>query len=134
MLSPKKTKYKKYHKSRLKNIAIKGHTISFGTYALITTSGGYISSKQIESARIAINKKIKKTGKMWTRIFPDKPITKKPAEIRMGKGKGSVYEWVSVVNPGRVLYEINGVDLLLAKKTMKLAQSKLSISTRFICK
>lgn len=132
MLCPKKLKYKKYHKKRIKTNSLRGSKIAFGSFALIAVSGGLISAKQIESARIAINKHIKKTGKMWIRIFPHHPVTKKPAETRMGKGKGSVDKWVSVVNPGRILYEIDGVDINLAKKAARSAQSKLSISTQFI--
>jgi len=132
MLCPKKLKYKKYHKKRIKTNSLRGSKIAFGSFALIAISGGLISAKQIESARIAINKHIKKTGKMWIRIFPHHPVTKKPAETRMGKGKGSVDKWVSVVNPGRILYEIDGVDINLAKKAARSAQSKLSISTQFI--
>lgn len=130
MLCPKKLKYKKYHKKRIKTNSLRGSKIAFGSFALIAISGGLISAKQIESARIAINKHIKKTGKMWIRIFPHHPVTKKPAETRMGKGKGSVDKWVSVVNPGRILYEIDGVDINLAKKAARSAQSKLSISDR----
>jgi large subunit ribosomal protein L16 len=134
MLSPKKTKYRKYHRARFKRISTKGYLVSFGQYAIIATSSGYVSAKQIEAARIVINRKIKKIGKMWTRIFPDMPITKKPAEIRMGKGKGSVHEWAAVVNPGRILYEISGVNEISAKEIIKLAQAKLSVSTRFVSK
>jgi large subunit ribosomal protein L16 len=132
MLCPKKLKYKKYHKKRIKTNSLRGSKIAFGSFALIAVSEGLVSAKQIESARIAINKHIKKTGKMWIRIFPHHPVTKKPAETRMGKGKGSVDKWVSVVNPGRILYEIDGVDINLAKKAARSAQSKLSISTQFI--
>jgi large subunit ribosomal protein L16 len=132
MLCPKKLKYKKYHKKRFKTKSLRGSKIAFGSFALIAVSEGLVSAKQIESARIAINKHIKKTGKMWIRIFPHHPVTKKPAETRMGKGKGSVDKWVSVVNPGRILYEIDGVDINLAKKAARSAQSKLSISTQFI--
>lgn len=134
MLLPKKTKYKKYHKGRNKGKSKRGYFISFGIFALIATSRGRLSSKQIESARIVINRYVKKTGQLWIRVFPDTPVTKKPAEIRMGKGKGAVNEWVSVIKPGRVLYEINGVNKDIAKKAMKLAQAKLSISTKFILK
>jgi large subunit ribosomal protein L16 len=134
MLLPKKTKYKKYHKGKIKGQSKKGYLISFGVFALIATSRGRLSSKQIESARIAINRHVKKTGQLWIRIFPDIPITKKPAEIRMGKGKGAVNEWISVIKPGRILYEINGVNENIAKKAMKLAQAKLSISTKIIFK
>lgn len=134
MLFPKKTKYKKQHKSKIRGQSKGGYSIDFGVFALLALSNGRISAKQIESARIVINRYVKKTGKLWTRIFPDKPITKKPAEIRMGKGKGSLHEWVAIVKPGRILYEIDGIDIQTAKKAMKLAQAKLSIETKFISK
>jgi len=134
MLSPGKVKYRKQHKGRIKGQSKGGYLLSFGTVGLLALSGGRVSSKQIESARIAINRCIKRTGKMWIRIFPDKPITKKPAETRMGKGKGSVDQWVSIVKPGRMLYEIDGIELDLATKAMKLAQAKLSVATKIIIK
>jgi len=132
MLLPSKTKYRKQHKSRIKGKSKKGFLISFGSFALISLSTGFMSSRQIESGRVAISKLVKKTGKLWIRIFPDKPLTKKPAEIRMGKGKGSVDKWVAVIKPGRVLYEIDGVDEDIARKAMKLAQAKLPLATKFI--
>lgn len=134
MLQPKKTKYRKQHKGRIKGKSKRGYFISFGTCALMALSSGRITARQIESARVVINRQTKKYGKLWIRIFPDKPITKKPAEIRMGKGKGSVEEWVAIIKPGRVLYEINGVNSLVAQKAMKLAQAKLPISTKVIVK
>lgn len=134
MLLPKKTKYDKQHKGRIKGKSKRGTTISFGNFALIALNSGRISSKQIESARIVINRYVKKTGRLWIRIFPDKPITKKPAEIRMGKGKGSVNEWVAIVKPGRILYEIDGVGFDISKHAMRAAQSKLPIRTKIISK
>lgn len=134
MLHPKKTKYRKQHKGRIKGKSKRGYFISFGTYALMSLSSGRITAKQIESARVVINRQTKKSGKLWIRIFPDKPITRKPAEIRMGKGKGSVDEWVAVIKPGRILYEINGINHTIAKKAMKLAQAKLPIATKLIIK
>lgn len=134
MLLPKKTKYNKQHKGRIRGVSKRGNYLSFGIFALISLEQGRISSRQIEAARIAINRHVKKTGQLWIRIFPNKPITKKPAEIRMGKGKGSVHEWVAVVKPGRILYEIDGINIDTAKKVMKLAQAKLPIKTKFISK
>lgn len=134
MLMPRKTKYRNQHKNRIKGQSKRAFTIAFGSYALIALSSGYMSSKQIESARVAINRFVKKTGKVWIRVFPDKPLTKKPAEIRMGKGKGAIDQWVAVIKPGRVLYEIDGVNMSIAQKAMKMAQAKLSISTKIIIK
>lgn len=134
MLFPKKTKYRKQHKGRIKGRSKRGYFISFGTCGLMALSSGRLSSKQIEAARVVINRQTKKNGKLWIRIFPDKPITRKPAEIRMGKGKGPVDEWAAIIKPGRMLYEINGVNKLIAQKAMKLAQAKLPISTKIIFK
>lgn len=134
MLCPKKTKYRKFHKGRIKGKSKNGFLVSFGSFALIALQCGRLSAKQIEAARIVMNRHVKKNGKLWIRVFPDRPITKKPAEIRMGKGKGPVEEWVSVVKPGRVLYEIDGVHEAIARKSMKLAQAKIPIPTKFILK
>jgi large subunit ribosomal protein L16 len=134
MLCPKKLKYKKYHKKRIKTNSLRGSKIAFGSFALIAISGGLISAKQIESARIAINKHIKKTGKMWIRIFPHHPVTKKPAETRMGKGKGQPEYWVAVVKPGHVLFELSGVPEETAKEALRLAAHKLPIKSKFIKK
>lgn len=134
MLIPKKTKYNKCQKGRIKGKNKAGNIISFGDYALLSLESGRISSRQIESARITINRYIKKTGHLWIRIFPNKPITKKPPEIRMGKGKGPLHEWVFIVKPGRIIYEIDGVDIQIAKNAMKSAQSKLPIKTKIISK
>lgn len=134
MLLPKKTKFDKQHKGRIKGVSKRGNIISFGYFALMAIHSGRLSSKQIESARIVINRYVKKTGRLWIRVFPDIPITKKPAEIRMGKGKGSVNEWVARIKPGRILYEIDGVTSYTAKHAMKIAQSKLPIKTIIISK
>jgi large subunit ribosomal protein L16 len=132
MLSPKKVKFRKQQRGRMKGKAYRGSTLSFGEYGLQATECGYINARQIESARIAINRRVKRGGKMWIRIFPDKPITKKPAEVRMGKGKGSTDAWVAVVRPGKMLYEMEGVPRELAKEALRLASHKLPIKTRFV--
>lgn len=132
MLMPKKIKYRKHQKGRIKGISARGTKFSFGFFALVSLSAGFISSKQLEAARIALNKHVKKTSKIWIRFFPDKPITKKPAETRMGKGKGPVHEWVAVIRPGRILYEIDDIEEKIAKKAMKSAQAKLPVKTKFI--
>jgi len=134
MLSPKKVKYRKTMKGRMKGKAYRGSSISFGEYALKATQCGFATSQQIEAARITINRTIKRGGKMWIRVFPDKPMTKKAAETRMGKGKGSPEYWVAVIKPGRVLYELTGVDEELALKALRLAGNKLPFSTKVIKK
>jgi len=132
MLSPKKVKYRKQQRGRMKGISLRGNDLNFGEFGLQAVECGQISSRQIEAARIAINRHVKRGGKLWIRIFPDKPITKKPAEVRMGKGKGAPEGWVSVVRPGKVLYEIQGVQKKLAQEAFRLASYKLSVKTRFI--
>jgi large subunit ribosomal protein L16 len=132
MLSPKKIKHRKQMKGRLRGTAYRGSTISFGDYALKALECGYMSAQQIEAARIAINRTVKRGGKMWIRVFPDKPLTKKPAETRMGKGKGSPEQWVAPIRPGRILYELVGVDEELAVKALKLAGNKLPFATKVI--
>jgi len=132
MLTPARVKYRKQQKGNLKGKAIRGSAISFGDFALIATEPGWITARQIEAARIAMTRKIKRGGKIWIRIFPDKPFTKKPAETRQGHGKGNVEGWVAVVTPGRVLYEMEGVDLQTAQEAMALARAKLPIQTRFL--
>jgi large subunit ribosomal protein L16 len=132
MLSPKKVKYRKTMKGRMKGSALRGAEVSFGEFGLKAMEPGRITSRQIESARIAITRFVKRSGKVWIRIFPDKPITKKPAETRMGKGKGMVEYWVAVVKPGRVLYEMEGVTPDIAKKALGLASYKLPIKTQFV--
>lgn len=134
MLSPKKVKYRKVFKGRSKGVAYRGSSISFGDYALKATSCGKMSSQQIEAARIAINRTMSRGGKVWIRIFPDKPLTKKPAETRMGKGKGAPELWVAVIKPGAILYELTGVSEKVAVKALTLAGNKLPFSTKVIAK
>jgi large subunit ribosomal protein L16 len=132
MLAPKRIKYRKQQKGRMAGMAHRGSDVSFGEFGLKTLQCGYITSKQIEAARIAITRHVKRGGKVWIRIFPDKPVTKKPAETRMGKGKGSPEGWVAVVKPGRVLYEIKGVPEAIAREAFRLASHKLAVATRFV--
>jgi large subunit ribosomal protein L16 len=132
MLSPKKVKYRRRQKGRMTGKALKGSTLEFGDFGLQALECGMISSQQIEAARIAINRHVKRGGKIWIRIFPDKPITKKPAETRMGKGKGTTEGWVAVVRPGRILYEMEGVPENIAEEALRLAGHKLPLSTRFV--
>jgi large subunit ribosomal protein L16 len=132
MLMPKKVKFRKQMRGRMKGAANRGNKLSFGDYGLQALTPGWITSRQIESARIAITRHVKRGGKVWIRIFPDKPITKKPAETRMGKGKGSPEAWVAVVKPGRVLYELEGVSEPVAREAMRLASHKLPIKTKIL--
>ncbi|MCY3972224.1 MAG: 50S ribosomal protein L16 [Acidobacteria bacterium] len=132
MLMPKKVKFRKHHRGRRRGLAKGGNTVTFGEYGLQAQEAGWVTARQIEAARIAITRHIKRSGKVWIRIFPDKPITKKPLETRMGKGKGNPEEWVAVVRPARILYEIEGVSPELAKSAMRLASHKLGIKTRFV--
>ena len=132
MLQPKKTKYRKQMKGRLRGKAYRGSSVEFGEFGLKAMEPGRISNRQIEAARIAITRYIKRGGKVWIRIFPDTPFTKKPAETRMGKGKGSLEGWVARVKPGRVLYEMEGVSEEVAREAMRLASHKLSIRTKFV--
>jgi large subunit ribosomal protein L16 len=132
MLQPKRTKYRKQHKGRNRGIATRGSQVSFGDFGLKTLDRGRITSRQIEAARRAMNRYIKRGGKIWIRIFPDKPITKKPLEVRMGSGKGNVEYWVSLVQPGKVLYEIQGVPREVAEEAFKLASAKLPVKTEFV--
>ncbi|MCK5228979.1 MAG: 50S ribosomal protein L16 [Desulfobulbaceae bacterium] len=132
MLSPKKVKYRKQMKGRLRGTAHRGSSISFGEYALKAIGRGKMTAQQIEAARITINRTIKRRGKMWIRVFPDKPITKKPAETRMGKGKGSPEYWVAPVRPGRILYELQGVEESVAIRALTLAGNKLPFATKVI--
>jgi len=132
MLSPKKVKYRKQMKGNMRGTAYRGSTISFGEYALKAMECGRMTAQQIEAARIAINRTVKRGGKMWIRVFPDKPLTKKPAETRMGKGKGSPEQWVAPIKPGRILYELTGVDEELAVKALTLAGNKLPFATKVI--
>ncbi len=132
MLSPKKVKYRKQMKGNLRGTAYRGSTINFGEYALKAMECGRMTAQQIEAARITINRTVKRGGKMWIRVFPDKPLTKKPAETRMGKGKGSPEQWVAPVRPGRILYELTGVEEELAIKALTLAGNKLPFATKVI--
>lgn len=132
MLQPKRTKFRKQFKGRNRGLAQRGSDVSFGEYALKATSRGRITARQIESARRAMTRKIRRGGKIWIRIFPDKPITQKPLEVRQGKGKGSVEYWVALVQPGKILYEIEGVSEELAHEAFTLAAAKLPIQTSFV--
>lgn len=132
MLMPKRIKYRKQQRGRMKGKAVRGGSIAFGQYGLKALEPYWITSRQIEAARIAMTRYIKRGGKVWIRIFPDKPVTKKPAETRMGKGKGSPEYWVAVVKPGRVMFEIEGVSEGIAREAMRLAAHKLPIKTKFV--
>jgi len=132
MLSPKKVKYRKRQKGRLRGKAYRGSKLEFGDYGLQAVECGYMSSQQIEAGRVAITRHVRRGGKIWIRIFPDKPITKKPAETRMGKGKGAPEGWVAAVKPGRILYELEGVPENLASEAFRLAGHKLPFGTRFV--
>ncbi len=134
MLSPKRVKYRKQQKGRMKGVASRGNEVSFGDFGLQALECGRITARQIEAARIALTRYVKRTGKVWIRVFPDKPITKKPAETRMGKGKGATEGWVAVIRPGKVLYEIKGVPEDKAKEALRIASFKLPIETRFIAR
>jgi large subunit ribosomal protein L16 len=132
MLAPKRVKYRKRQKGRMKGNAQRGNKVSFGEYGLQAIEPAWISNRQIEAARVAMTRHIKRGGKVWIRIFPDKPITSKPAETRMGKGKGNPEGWVAPVRPGRVMFELEGVDEVTARRAMDLAAAKLPIKTRFL--
>lgn len=132
MMSPARVKYRKQQKGNLKGKAIRGSSVAFGDFALIATEPGWLTARQIEAARIAMTRKIKRGGRIWIRVYPDKPFTKKPAETRQGHGKGNVEGWVAVVLPGRVLYEMEGVDHDTATEALALAAAKLPLQTRFI--
>ncbi|MBE9531931.1 MAG: 50S ribosomal protein L16 [Proteobacteria bacterium] len=132
MLMPKKVKFRKQQRGKRAGIAIRGSKLDFGSYGLKATGRGWLSTRQIEAARIAMTRHIKRTGKIWIRVFPDKPISKKPAETRMGSGKGAPEDWVAVIKPGRILYEMDGVDEETAKEALRLAAHKLSIATKFV--
>jgi len=134
MLSPKKVKHRKQMKGRLTGSAQRGNTISFGSYALKAVACGKMTAQQIEAARIAINRTVKRGGKLWIRVFPDKPVTKKPAETRMGSGKGNPELWVAPVRPGKILYELDGVEESLAVKALTLAGNKLPFATKIVVK
>ena len=132
MLSPKRVKYRKKHKGRMRGVARRGNRISFGEFGLQASEPAWISNRQIEAARIAMTRHIKRGGRVWIRIFPDKPVASKPAETRMGKGKGNPEGWVAVVKPGRVMFEMEGVPRDVAEHAMALASAKLPIKTRFV--
>ncbi len=132
MLSPKKMKYRKSQKGKMRGEATRGATLNFGDFGLQALGRGWLTSRQIEAARIAMTRFIKRGGKIWVRMFPDKPVSKKPLEVRMGSGKGNVEFYVAVIKPGRILYEMEGVDLATAKKAMRLAAFKLPLKTRFV--
>ncbi|RMF28818.1 MAG: 50S ribosomal protein L16 [Bacteroidetes bacterium] len=130
MLQPKRTKYRKQQKGRNKGIAQRGHTVAFGSYGLKAVTGGRITNRQIEAARVAMTRYMKREGKVWIRIFPDKPITSKPQEVRMGKGKGALDHWVAVVRPGCIMFEVDGVSREVAAEALRLAAQKLPVLTK----
>ncbi len=132
MLQPKRTKFRKKQKGRVKGIAQRGYTINFGSFALKSLEPAWITSRQIEAARIAMTREMKREGQVWIRIFPDKPVTKKPAEVRMGKGKGAPEYWVAVVKPGTIMFEAGGIKTKVAKEALRLAAQKLPVRTRFV--
>jgi len=132
MLMPKRVKYRKQQRGRMRGKAYRGGDVAFGQYGLLSLEPAWVTNRQIEAARVAITRSIKRGGKMWIRVFPDKPVTKKPAETRMGKGKGAPEFWVAVVKPGRVLFELEGISRTFAQEAMKLGASKLPMRTRFV--
>ncbi len=132
MLMPKRIKFRRQHRGNMKGQATRGSSISFGEYGLKALEPSWLTNRQIESARVAITRHMKRAGKLWIRVFPDKPVTKKPAETRMGKGKGAPEGWVAVVKPGKVIFELEGVSEELAREAMKLASAKLPLKTRFV--
>jgi len=132
MLQPKKTKFRKQHKMKAKGNATRGADIAFGSFGLKSLETAWITGRQLEAARIALTRYMKREGQSWIRVFPDKPITKKPAEVRMGKGKGAVEYWAAVVKPGRIMFEVGGVPLSVAKEALRLAAQKLPVKTKFV--
>jgi large subunit ribosomal protein L16 len=132
MLAPKRVKFRKQQKGRMRGMATRGNTVAFGDYGLQSLEPGWVTNRQIEAARVALTRHIKRGGKVWIRIFPDKPVTKKPAETRMGKGKGNPELWVAVVKPGRVMFELEGVTDDIAKRAFQLAQAKLPVKTKIV--
>lgn len=132
MLQPKKTKFRKQHKMKMRGDAKRGYELAFGSFGIKAIQGKWVTARQIEAARVALTRHLKREGQVWINIFPDKPITKKPAEVRMGKGKGNPELWVAPVKPGRILFEIEGVPMQLAKEALRLAAQKLPITTKFI--
>ena len=131
MLMPKRVKYRKAQRGRMKGVAVRGSTLAFGDYGLKALEPGWVTNRQIEAARVSLARSLKRGGKIWIRVFPDKPVTKKPAETRMGKGKGNPESWVAVVKPGRILYEMEGVTEADAREALRLAGQKLGIATKF---
>lgn len=132
MLSPKRVRYRKRQKGRVKGLAGRGHRVEFGDFGLKSLEAHWLTSRQIEAARIALNRYMKREGQVWIRIFPDKPVTKKPAEVRMGKGKGSPEYWAAVVKPGTIMFEVNGVSEAVAREALRLAAQKLPVTTKFV--
>ena len=132
MLQPKRTKFRKMQKGRVRGLAYRGSTLAYGTFGIKTMEVGFITSRQIEAARIAINRYMKREGQVWIRIFPDKPITSKPAEVRMGKGKGAPSHWVAPVRPGRLMFEVDGVPMETAQEALRLGAQKLSVKCKFV--
>ena len=132
MLQPKRTKYRKQHKMKMKGNATRGHELAFGSFGIKAMEGVWMTARQIEAARIAVTRYMKREGQIWIRIFPDKPITKKPAEVRMGQGKGAPELWVAVVKPGTIIFEAEGVTMEVAKEALRLAAQKLPVTTKFI--
>ena len=132
MLQPKRTKYRKVQKGRMKGVAQRGHLLSSGMFGIKSMDSSFLTSRQIEAARIAATRYMKREGQLWIKIFPDKPITKKPLEVRMGKGKGAVEYWAAVVKPGRIMFEVGGVPLSVAKEALRLAAQKLPVKTKFV--
>ena len=132
MLQPKRTKFRKKQKGRVKGLAQRGHTLAFGSFGIKSLEPGWITSRQLEAARIAVTRYMKREGQVWIRIFPDKPVTKKPAEVRMGKGKGAPEYWVAVVKPGTIMFEVTGVAIETAKEALRLAAQKLPVRTKFV--
>ena len=132
MLAPKRIKFRKTFKGRTKGVASRGNSVAFGEYGLMSLEPGWVSNRQIEASRVAMTREMKRGGKVWIRVFPDKPVTKKPAETRMGKGKGNPEEWVAVVKPGRILYEMEGVPEDIAREAFRTAGQKIGIATKFV--
>jgi len=132
MLQPKRTKYRKQQKGKIKGIAYRGSSLAFGSFAIKTLDEGFLTSRQLEAARVALTRFMKREGKVWIRVFPDKPLTRKPAEVRMGKGKGAPELWVAVLKPGRIIFEAEGVPLAVAQEALRLAAQKLPCKTKFI--
>src|SRR6266853_3787599 len=132
MMAPKRVKFRKQMKGRMRGFATRGQTVAFGQFGLQAMEAGWVSNRQLEACRVAMSREMKRSGKLWTRVFPDKPITKKPAETRMGKGKGNPEGWVAVVKPGRVMFEVEGIEEELAKKALLLAAAKLPLKSKFV--